>query len=81
MQGVGEREEEKPWRKKEDKKDDREERGIRKGGKERWCRGVCCFQGLKGRGRRGLKPQRPHPKAYMDEIDADDGMHRSTRRI
>jgi hypothetical protein len=31
-----EREGEKPWRKREDKKDDREERGIRKGGKERW---------------------------------------------
>ena len=76
------RREEKSHEKKEDKKDDREERGIRKGGKERsWC--VCCFQGLKGQGQQRIKatkasPQRPKP---MDEIDADDGVHRSTRRI
>jgi hypothetical protein len=51
----------------EDKKDDRDEREIRKQGKVRWwwwC--VCCFQALKGEDIiRGLRPQKaPHLVAH-----------------
>jgi hypothetical protein len=42
---------------------------------------VLCVMGRVASSR-GSKPQRPHPpKATDDEIYADDGTHRSTRRI